>query len=70
MLQKNPAAIRVAENDRGVTNVSLDMTLYVSGTKASKLISRHISSVCSEATDSTYTSYDDILTWNSLPGNI
>ncbi|KAK0086864.1 hypothetical protein PV326_005411 [Microctonus aethiopoides] len=58
--QKNPGTIRIAEEDRGYTNYTMD--LFLDATK-SKLISKHIVTFCNEAADSTYTRNDDIKQW-------
>lgn len=63
--QKNPSTIRQPEDDRGRENYT--MTGWVS-LEGSTPISRHISSLCSEASDSTYMRDADIRTWATLPG--
>lgn len=58
--------IRIAEKNKGVFNVSLDMKIKL---KDSIHISQHIGSLCYEAPDTTFTSKDDIDKWTSVPGN-
>ncbi|XP_065205859.1 out at first protein isoform X2 [Planococcus citri] len=61
--QKNPGTIRVAENDEGVKNKTLGISLYLPETG---LISKYVKSMCTEAMDFTYSSYSDMETWSSL----
>lgn len=63
--QKNPGTIRVAEDDRGYTNYTMDLFLDVT---KSKIISKHIVTFCSEAAESTYTRNDDLKQWIQRPG--
>lgn len=65
-LQKNPSTIRQPEEDRGRDNYT--MTGWVKLPR-SMPVSRHISSLCSEAADSTYIRDVDIKTWATRPGN-
>ncbi|CAG5099711.1 Similar to oaf: Out at first protein (Drosophila virilis) [Cotesia congregata] len=46
--QKNPGTVRVAEEDRGYTNYTMDLFIDIS---KSLVISKHISTFCSEAAD-------------------
>lgn len=66
MFQKNPGTIRVAEDNKGVYNVTIDMKIKL---KESSHISRHVGSICSEAPDTTFTSKIDIDKWAAVPGN-
>jgi hypothetical protein len=63
--QKNPGTIRVAEEDKGHANYTLDFFLDVS---QSSVISKHISTLCSESAESTYTRNEDIKLWAQRPG--
>lgn len=63
--QKNPGTVRVAEEDRGHVNYTMDLFLDVS---QSKEISKHIATLCTEAAGSTYTRNDDIKQWIQRPG--
>lgn len=63
--QKNPGSIRVAEEDRGSTNYTMDLFLDVN---KSNIISKHILKLCTEAGDSTYTRQDDLKQWLLRPG--
>lgn len=65
--QKNPGTIRVAEEDKGHANYTMDLFLDIS---QSNIISKHISTVCSEAAKSTFTRYEDIRQWSLRPGTI
>lgn len=64
--QKNPSTIRQPEEDRGRENYT--MTAWVELDR-SKPISRHVSSLCSEAADSTYVRDADLKAWAEMPGN-
>ncbi|XP_025192515.1 out at first protein isoform X1 [Melanaphis sacchari] len=63
--QKNPGTIRVAEDNKGVFNVTIDMRIKL---KNSIYISQHVGSLCSEALDTTFTSKVDIDKWATVPG--
>lgn len=64
--QKNPGTVRVAEEDRGHVNYTMDLFLDVS---QSKEISKHVTILCAEAAGSTYTRNDDIKQWIQRPGS-
>ncbi|XP_001603817.1 out at first protein [Nasonia vitripennis] len=64
--QKNPGTIRTAEEDKGHANYTMDLFLDVS---QSSVVSKHISDICSEAADSTFTRYEDIKHWAQRPGS-
>ncbi|XP_059614018.1 out at first protein [Phlebotomus argentipes] len=64
--QKNPSTIRVPEEDRGKENFT--MTAWVLLERSSS-ISRHIASLCAEASDSTYARDLDLRAWAELPGS-
>ncbi|XP_043277314.1 out at first protein isoform X2 [Venturia canescens] len=65
--QKNPGTIRVAEEDRGHSNYSMDLFLNVS---KSKVISKHVITLCTEeAAASTYTRKEDLKQWIQRPGS-
>ena len=63
--QKNPGTIRVAEEDRGHSNYSMDLFLDVS---KSNVISKHVTTLCAEAAASTYTRSEDLKQWAQRPG--
>lgn len=63
--QKNPGTIRVAEEDKGHTNYTMDLYLDVS---QSNIISSHIIPLCSEAAESTFTRNEDLKHWAQRPG--
>uniref|UniRef100_A0A1B0GMV4 Out at first protein BRICHOS-like domain-containing protein n=1 Tax=Phlebotomus papatasi TaxID=29031 RepID=A0A1B0GMV4_PHLPP len=65
--QKNPSTIRIPEEDRGKENFT--MTSWVTLERSSS-ISRHIASLCAEASDSTYARDVDLRAWAELPGRI
>lgn len=64
-IQKNPSTIRQPEEDRGKENFT--MTAWVDLERSSP-ISRHMSSLCLEAKDSTYVRIVDLKSWAELPG--
>ncbi|KAH0539356.1 out at first protein [Cotesia glomerata] len=63
--QKNPGTVRVAEEDRGYTNYTMDLFIDIS---KSLVISKHISTFCSEAAESTFTRNEDLKLWTQRPG--
>ncbi|KAG7204488.1 hypothetical protein KM043_004918 [Ampulex compressa] len=64
--QKNPGTVRVAEEDKGHVNYTMDLFLDVS---ESKEISKHISVLCGEAVGSAYTRSEDLKQWIQRPGS-
>lgn len=64
--QKNPSTIRQPEDDRGRENYT--MTAWVVLDRSAS-ISRHITSLCSEAKDSIYMRDIDLKAWAELPGS-
>ncbi|XP_015514887.1 out at first protein [Neodiprion pinetum] len=64
--QKNPGTIRIAEEDRGHSNYTMDLFLDVS---KSGVISKHVATLCGEAADTTYTRNDDLKQWVQRPGS-
>uniref|UniRef100_A0A1B0CT74 Out at first protein BRICHOS-like domain-containing protein n=1 Tax=Lutzomyia longipalpis TaxID=7200 RepID=A0A1B0CT74_LUTLO len=66
-LDKNPSTIRIPEEDRGKENFT--MTAWVTLERSSS-ISRHIASLCAEASDSTYARDVDLRAWAELPGSV
>ncbi|XP_066589734.1 out at first protein [Prorops nasuta] len=64
--QKNPGTIRVAEEDKGHVNYTMDLFLDVS---QSMVISKHIATLCGEAAGTTYTRNEDIKQWVQRPGS-
>ncbi|XP_014601956.1 PREDICTED: out at first protein [Polistes canadensis] len=65
--QKNPGTVRVAEEDKGHANYTMDLFLDIS---QSKDISKHVASLCSEAAGSAYTRNEDIKQWIQRPGSV
>lgn len=65
LFQKNPDNIRTAEENRGIINKTLGILLYV---PKSNEISKHVTTMCADALDSTYTSYTDLEVWSTLSG--
>lgn len=65
--QKNPGTVRVAEEDKGHVNYTMDLFLDVS---ESKDISKHIATLCGEAAGSAYTRNEDIKQWIQRPGKL
>ncbi|XP_057336896.1 out at first protein [Microplitis mediator] len=63
--QKNPGTVRVAEEDRGYTNYTMDLFIDIN---KSLVISKHISTFCSEAAESTFTRNKDLKLWIQRPG--
>lgn len=63
--QKNPSAIRLPEDDLGRTNHSMD---YVVLLKHAGIISPHISDMCAEAGQATYTLHEDVVKWAAAQG--
>ncbi|KAK7582301.1 hypothetical protein V9T40_013746 [Parthenolecanium corni] len=63
--QKNKGTIRTAEENRGVVNKTLGILLFV---PEIGIISKHAASICSEAMDSTFSSYSDLEKWSLLLG--
>lgn len=59
--------MRTPEEDKGKENFT--MTGWVNLERSSP-ISRHLSSICSEAKDSTYVRDVDLKSWAELPGNL
>ncbi|XP_033207526.1 out at first protein isoform X1 [Belonocnema kinseyi] len=64
--QKNPGTIRVAEEDKGHANYTMDLFLDVS---QSKVISKHVGALCADAQDSTYTRNQNLKQWIQRPGS-
>lgn len=58
--------MRIAEEDRGKGNYSMD--LFVDVLRAG-VISKHVPVLCAEASDATYTRQVDIEMWSQLPGD-
>lgn len=58
--QKNPGTIRVAEEDKGHVNYTMDLFLDV---LQSKDISKHVGILCGEAAGSAYTRNEDLKQW-------
>lgn len=61
--QKNPGAVRVPEEDRGREMLPMDLWVEVGSSSASSAISRHIPTLCAEATDATYARESDLELW-------
>ncbi|KAH0814313.1 hypothetical protein GEV33_008476 [Tenebrio molitor] len=58
--QKNPSTIRTPEEDLGRTNYTMDYSVVL---PHSGLISPHISELCAEAGEATYTRHADLVLW-------
>ena len=63
--QKNPGTIRVPEEDKGRANYTMDLFLDI---PQSGIVSKHISDLCSDALETTYTRYEDLKQWAQRPG--
>ncbi|XP_018324718.1 out at first protein [Agrilus planipennis] len=63
--QKNPGTIRTPEEDRGRQNYTMTYSVDLG---RSSIISPHISDMCTEASDATYTRYEDIQQWATSQG--
>lgn len=59
-LQKNPRAVRQAEEVRGLEQLHMDIAVNFS---QGGLLSPHIHNVCAEATDAIYTRQEDVRFW-------
>lgn len=64
--QKNPGTIRIADEDRGHNNYTMDLFLDVT---RSGVISKHVGSLCAEAAYTTYTRNEDLKQWVQRPGS-
>lgn len=64
--QKNPGTIRTPEEDKGRENLTMSHFIDL---HRSDVISSHISPLCAEAKDATYTREVDIQKWANLPGS-
>ncbi|XP_023602084.1 out at first protein homolog [Myotis lucifugus] len=58
--QKNPRAVRQAEEARGLEQLHMDMAVNFS---QGALLSPHLHNVCAEATDAIYTRQEDVRFW-------
>jgi hypothetical protein len=63
--QKNPSTIRTPEEDLGRTNYTMDYSVVL---PHSGLISPHISELCAEAGEATYTRHADLVLWAASQG--
>ncbi|XP_034944018.1 out at first protein [Chelonus insularis] len=63
--QKNPGTIRVAEEDKGYMNYTMDLFVDVS---KSPIISKHVATFCSDALETTFTRNEDLKQWVQRPG--
>ncbi|XKL65480.1 hypothetical protein PGB90_008900 [Kerria lacca] len=61
--QKNPGTIRTAEENRGIMNKTMGILLYAFKVE---LLSKYAAALCSEAMDTTYTSYKDLEKWSKI----
>lgn len=59
-LQKNPRAVRQAEEVRGLEQLHMDIAVNFS---QGGLLSPHLHNVCAEATDAIYTRQEDVQFW-------
>ncbi|XP_073990838.1 BRICHOS-like domain-containing protein out at first [Rhodnius prolixus] len=62
--QKNPGTLRTPEIEKEKERYDMDMLVEVA---RSGVLSRHVHSLCTEASDATYTRRTDIDHWTSLP---
>lgn len=58
--QKNPRAVRQAEEARGLERLHMDVAVNLS---QGALLSPHLHNVCAEATDAIYTRQEDVRFW-------
>lgn len=58
--QKNPRAVRQAEEVRGLEQMHMDVTVNFS---QGGLLSPHLRNVCAEAADAIYTRQEDVRFW-------
>lgn len=63
--QKNPSTVRIAEEDKGRANYTMNLFLDVDQSGA---VSQHIQALCSTAADTTYTRREDLKQWAMRPG--
>ena len=63
--QKNPRTIRMAEEDKGHANFTMDLFLDV---MQHEIVSKHLGDLCSDAAESTFTSHADIKLWSQRSG--
>uniref|UniRef100_A0A1A9VZV6 Out at first protein n=1 Tax=Glossina brevipalpis TaxID=37001 RepID=A0A1A9VZV6_9MUSC len=64
--QKNPSTIRIPEEDKGKEAFIMTSWVHLNRSMA---ISRHLTTVCSEALDATYIRDVDLKAWAELPGS-
>lgn len=64
--QKNPSTIRAPEEDKGKETFVMTSWLHLN---RSSVISKHLKSLCNEASDFTYVRDVDLTAWSQLPGN-
>lgn len=58
--QKNPTAIRIPEEEKGLETHIMDLELDLSATESVQTLSPHIYNICKEAPESTYTKESDL----------
>lgn len=63
--QKNPGTIRTPEEDRGRQNYTMDYTVDLT---RSTVFSPHITELCSEAAEASFTRYEDVQLWATAQG--
>jgi len=65
--QKNPHTIRTPEEDKGRETYTMSSWVQLN---RSLPITRHLQSLCAEATDATYVRDVDLKAWAELPGEL
>lgn len=65
--QKNPHTIRTPEEDKGRETYTMSSWVQLN---RSLSITRHLQSLCAEATDATYVRDVDLKAWAELPGEL
>lgn len=65
--QKNPHTIRTPEEDKGRETYTMSSWVQLN---RSLSITRHLQSLCAEATDATYVREVDLKAWAELPGEL
>lgn len=66
-LQKNPRAVRQAEEVRSLEQLHMDVSVNFS---QAGLLSPHLRNVCAEAADAIYTRQEDVRFWTEQRGQL